>query len=384
MFGLNLIPMKIEQVLFFVFLLAAVGLYWQRDLGRGYTLALIAIIGFSPHFWSVKDNVLSDLLFLMFFYIAALLVQRMPSEPRKHWRWAILIGFVLYLAIGTRMAGVALIAGLLLHDLVRYRTVTRTTMIALSTCAGLMFLQSLFLGSGFNSYAVQVHPSVHTVAAHLFSYPRTLAGFWVASSHSIFSFLVLGIVCVFTLIGLRNRGTRDITAVEAFLVPYTGIVLLWPFSPGIRLALPFIPWMVFLALSGLRTLTAKLAPHHVATAGCAFVLLIAIPYTNAYRHADFGPIRQSAGLPDFNKLCKAVREQTASDDVIVYFRARALTLYTGRPASSYNFQGTDEDFWNYAQSIHATYLITTNAFDEDHGFLAQFAEKILFNSRSEI
>ncbi len=52
-----------------------------------------------------------------------------------------------------------------------------------------------------------------------------------------------------------------------------------------------------------------------------------------------------------------------------------LSLYTGRTASAYNFQTTEDDFWNYARGIHATYLITTNAFNEDHGFLTQFAEK---------
>jgi hypothetical protein len=153
------------------------------------------------------------------------------------------------------------------------------------------------------------------------------------------------------------------------------MVLLWPFSPGIRLVFPFIPWMVFLALSGLRTLTAQLAPRSLATAVCAFLLLIAVPYTNSYRHADFGPIRQSEGLPEFNELCRTVREQTTPNDVVIYFRARALALYTDRTASAYNLQGTDQDFWDYARTINATYLITTTAFDEDHGFLARSAAK---------
>jgi 4-amino-4-deoxy-L-arabinose transferase-like glycosyltransferase len=185
LFGMNLLAMKIEQVIFFVLVLAVVSLYWRRDLGPECTLALVAILGFSPHFWAAKDNVLSDLLFLLFFYVAVFLVQRVPRCEGDEWRCAILIGFVVYLAIGTRTVGVALIAGLLLHDLVKYRTVTRITVIALSTCASLIFLQSCFLSSGFSGYAGQAHPTVHTVAAHLFSYPRTLAGpipeHWLAS-----------------------------------------------------------------------------------------------------------------------------------------------------------------------------------------------------------
>jgi hypothetical protein len=35
--GLNLIPMKFEQVTFFVLALAVICLYWRRDIGRKYT-----------------------------------------------------------------------------------------------------------------------------------------------------------------------------------------------------------------------------------------------------------------------------------------------------------------------------------------------------------
>jgi predicted nuclease of predicted toxin-antitoxin system len=89
---------------------------------------------------------------------------------------------------------------------------------------------------------------------------------------------------------------------------------------------------------------------------------------------DFGSIRQNTGLPEFNQLCQAVRERTTPQDVLTYFRARALALYASRTASAYNYQGTDEELWQYARNVHATYMITTNAFDEDHGFLARYAE----------
>ncbi len=83
-------------------------------------------------------------------------------------------------------------------------------------------------------------------------------------------------------------------------MPYAAIVILWPFSPGIRLVFPVIPWIVFLALTGLRGVTEKFAPRHVSAAVCAFVLLISGPFVTAYRHMDFGLIRQSTGLPEFN------------------------------------------------------------------------------------
>ncbi len=372
LFGLNLIPMKLEQVVFFVLTLAAVYAFWLRDLGERYALALVAILGFSPVFWDAKDNVLSDLPFLLFFYVVALLVRWTPRNQPGWWRWAILIGLALYLAIGTRTAGIALIPGLMLYDLLKSHAITRLTLIALLVCAVLLMFQSRFVGSGVSSYHVHLQPTLQTVGTNLISYPRALAGFWVASTRNAFSFFVLGIVAVLTLAGLFFQSKRGLTIVEALVAPYMAMVILWPFSPGTRLVFPLLPWIVFLALSGLRGLAAKFAPRYSAAALCGLLLLISVPYVAAYRKADFGPIRQSNGLPEFNQLCQTVRERTASDDVLIYYRARALSLYTGRTASAYNYRGTELELRQYARNVHATYLITTNAFDADHGFLERY------------
>jgi hypothetical protein len=152
------------------------------------------------------------------------------------------------------------------------------------------------------------------------------------------------------------------------------LMILWPFGAGIRYALPVIPWMAFLALSGLRELSARFCPRYPAGAAWAFLLLLAVPVIQAYRATDFGPIRQSTGLPEFNALCDEVRRTTKPEDIFIYYRARALSLYAGRPASSYNQHGTQAEFREYARSIHAKYLITTDAFNEDGRFLTQYVE----------
>jgi hypothetical protein len=177
------------------------------------------------------------------------------------------------------------------------------------------------------------------------------------------------------LLGLWSRYKHGLRIVEVLLIPYGAMAVLWPFSPGIRLVFPFVPWIVFLALTGLRDILEKAAPQHSPTALCSFLLLIAVPYIQAYRHADFRTIPESTGMPEFNELCQAVRDRTTPDDVLIYYRARALALYTGRTASAYNFHGTEEELWEYARRIHATYLITTDAFNEDQGFLFSCAQR---------
>jgi hypothetical protein len=380
-FGLNLVPMKLEQVAFFLLTFATVYMFWQRDLGSECALAMLAILGFSPVFWTAKDMVLSDLPFLFFFYAAAVLVERAPRQSPGWWRSAVLIGVVLYLAFGTRSAGISLLAGLPLYDVLKHRKITRLTIVALMVCAGLIALQRYFVGSGVGGYVgQQIRPTAQTVATNFLAYARVLASFWVAATRSAFSFFVLVTATVLVAAGLYFRFTLDrfkqgITIVEAFLVPYLAVILLWPFAAGVRIVFPLIPWMVFLALYGIRGLTANLAPRYSAAATCGLLLMIAVPYTLAYRTMDFGPIRQDSGLAQFNQLCQAVLEDTQADDVLIYFRARALSLYTQRQASTYNYHGTEQELELYTHKIHATHLVTTNAFNDDVGFLTRYIER---------
>lgn len=373
LYGANLMPMKFEQVVFFVLALAVVYLFWKPDLGEAYSAALIAILGFSPIFWAAKDNVLSDLPFLLLFYVAALLVRWSANNRVRERTSAVLIGLSLYIAIGTRTAGVALICGFVLYELLKSRTLKRAA-IALTVSAGLLLIQSWFVGSGLRSYGVNAHPTLLSIGTNLISYPRSLAGFWVASTRNGFSFILLSEIALLTLAGTYFRYKRGLTIVEAFLAPYIVMMVLWPFSPGIRLAFPLVPWIVFLALYGLRNLAIRFVPRYSMAALCGLLFLISIPYALAYHKMNFGPIRESTGLPEFNSLCAAVRDRTRQDDVLIYFRARALSLYTGKKASSYDRNGTEQELQDWLGSIHANYLITTDAFDEDHGFLSPYVE----------
>jgi 4-amino-4-deoxy-L-arabinose transferase-like glycosyltransferase len=372
LYGLNLIAMKLEQVVFFVLALTAVYLFFKHDLGPEYSLALVAILGFNPIFWAAKDNVLSDLLFLLFLYTAALLVRFRPPRKSGDRLWAGLIGIALYFAIGTRSAGVALVVGLVFFDLFKSHAITRLAVV-LSVLSGLLLVQSHFLGLGFHNYDGHLHPAWHSVR-NFISYPRALAGFWVASTKNGFSFVLLGIVALLSVAGAYFQYKRGVTIIEAFLAPYIVMLLVLPLVPGIRLAFPLVPWIVFLALYGLRNLAMHFVPRYSTAALCALLLLISIPYALAYHKMDFGPIRESTGLPEFNSLCEAVRERTAPADVLIYYRARALALYTGREASSYNHNGTEQELEHWASSIHANYLITTDAFDEDQGLLSRYVE----------
>jgi len=371
--GLNLIPMKLEQVAFLLLSLIAIYAYWKRDLGSGYTLTLIAILGLAPAFWIAKDNVLSDILFLFFFYLTALLVQSRRRDTAAWWRWAVLIGFVIYLAIGTRVVGISLAAGLVLFDVVRLRSISRSTVVSIAVCGSLVSLQRYVTSISLSGYRHE-HPTFHSFASNIAIYTRATASFWTGSMHNLFAYAMLALLVALVVKGIFARQNRRFTFVEAALIPYLTIIVM-PVDPGgIRMIFPVVPWIGYLALSGFKTVVEKSAPRYSPRASWALILLFAISFGQFYRKQSFGPIRETAGLPEFNQLCQAVRENTAEHDPILYIRARALSLYTGRPASAPNYRGSQAELWQWAAHTHSKYLLTTNAFDDDRGFLAGFVE----------
>jgi hypothetical protein len=373
----DVIPMKLEQVLFLVLTLIVVYALWSRELGREYSLALVAILGFAPAFWIAKDEVLSDIPFLFFFYLAVALVDRLRGEQgklsRSAWSRAILIGFIIYLAMGTRTVGIALLAGLVLYDLLRCRRVTQYTAVSVAVCAGCLITQRYILGVGGGGYPYQA-PTLLTIAGNLAEYTRALGAFWVGSVRGGFAYSALALFASFTLVGFFLQWKRGLTFLEAALIPYLIIVVLWPFPAGVRIVFPLVPWFGYLAVSGCKSVAEKIIPRYSPPAAGAFVLIIALCYAQFYRKADFGPIHQTAGLPAFNQLCQAVRDSTTAQDPIIYRRARALSLYTGRPASIANHLGSQAELWQWAATIGAKYLVTTNAFNDDEGFLIRFVE----------
>jgi hypothetical protein len=374
-FGLSLFPMKVEQVFFIVLMLATVFVMWHHELGTGYSLALVAILGFSLNFWTVKDSILSDLPFLFFFYVAVLLLRWKPQSQKQRWAWSVFLGLTLYLAIGTRTAGLTLVPGVLLYQWLRTRRINRFTWIALVLCAAALIAQNWVVGTVPGGYLEQLHSTTpKTILFNVLRYSRALAGSWVGWVRNPFSYFLLAVIGVLTLVGFRSQRRNGVAAIECLLVPYLILMVLWPFGAGIRYALPFVPWITFLALSGLHELSSRFKLRYPAAAPCGFLLLLAIPASQAYHASDFGTIRENTGLPEFNDLCKTVRNTTGPEDIFIYYRARALTLYTNRRASTYNLHGTQAELWEYSRKIHATYLITTNAFHEDSGFLARYVD----------
>ena len=105
---------------------------------------------------------------------------------------------------------------------------------------------------------------------------------------------------------------------------------------------------------------------------------------------DFGPFPTGVQTRPATELFEFVRTHTRPDEVCLFFKPRALALYTGRRASAYPL-GTDErEFWQYAESIGAKVMIVREGAADRIGedqtsemrapFAARDVEEVFHNS----
>ena len=377
-FGLNLTAMKVEGVLLFLLILLLVYNFFRDKLPFPYALALVVLLGLNPFFWDEKDTVLSDEPFLLFFYLAVNLAYYSRREGSTWWRWAALTGLGLYLCYGTRTIGIMLLPGLALYDLVRWRKLTRFTLVVGATCAALILAQWLLIGAGESSYRDEFHPTVSAFLSNIDRYLKDLILPWYLEPLTFYTAAVYGLIALLALVGAYLRFRKGWTVHEYLLVFYLIFVVVWPKNQGIRLLFPLVPLYLYYMLLGLLTVTQRWNPRLPAAALGALLLLVGVDYANDYRKADFGAIQETNGQQSFNELCRFVRTSTSKKDVFLIWRARSFALFTDRRASVYYLTGSLNDnaaLWHYLAKIHADYIVTSDIFPSDRQLLDPFLQR---------
>src|SRR5258708_5979967 len=132
-FGLNLTAMKIEVILLFLAALLAVALTFRDELSTKQVLALVAMIGFSPYFWNYKENIVSEVPFLLFAYLSLFLIHRTYEQGgSRTYSNAALAGLAMWAAYGTRRVGICLGGALWWRSALRLRKVSPSSILTTS------------------------------------------------------------------------------------------------------------------------------------------------------------------------------------------------------------------------------------------------------------
>ena len=357
-FGLNLTAMKIEIILIFLVSLFMVFWTFRNELHFQYLVAMIAVIGFNPYFWYFKDNVLSDIPFLLWVYLSLFFIHQ-ASQSSKSQRaqllYAILIGLFICISYGTRSIGLVLIPCLLIYDIIRSKRPTQLAIIATLLFVFLMVLQTIFLHSD-SSYFDQFAINPKVIFRNLFLYAKSLSALWDNGYSEVLRGALFVTVCALAITGYLARIKDRITIFEIFLLLYVVPVIVWP-SQGARSLIPVIPLYIFYALVGIKRTNF---PRHKEIERSVFITLVVVifvSYMGKYTTIDYGPIQDGIAKKETIELFDYIKEETNEKDVFIFAKPRVLSLFTGRRASVYHHTQDPKDLWDYFYEINATYII---------------------------
>ncbi len=371
-FGLDYDVFKnLEVAAFCTFLLAFFALVRQRA-GWIAATAVTLLIALSSAFNGATDSVLSDLPYLCFVGLSLWYMDRLRLTGRllTDRRTLIVLGLLLAFTRNVRREGFVLIVALVaLHFAVLAGTAVRdhalrdvnwrNVALPYVTFAGAIVGFQLLLpgafvpdlpGTGLAHVSTRITFYREVLAEHI---GLKDPGVEMQLFHSSFAadfalrlFLLLAVVGAAAR--LLHRFEED-AHIAAFLAAATFVTMVSPFQES-RYFFTITPFLAYFAYQAMPTLAALVmgrpkwllglaaVPSVVGMAGlvslCWADVANAIEYHRHYNYTVNGPEH-----PEAKHMFAAVKEVTRGDDVILFARARAMTLYTDRNA----IQGSNLD-----------------------------------------
>jgi len=365
-FGVNLSAMKVENILFLVVSLIICFLLFRYNLTFSYACVAIALIGFNPRFWDIKDNVLSEFFYLALLSLALYVIRRIrqfPGTPRLYMCAGLSI--LIYLTYITRNTGLLIVASMLFIDFSKSKRVTRLSAIVAAGVFALSVGQRALIAGAEQGYLDQLRltrPTALTILHNIYEYIWSLSTFWgLPDEKHTLLLIIFAVFTSFSMYGYFLKIKRDAAECEVYVPLHVGIVVLWPVFAGFRLLIPVFPFYVFygvLGISEAMKLCQRKRPYVPALA----LVVVAAAYVYMYRQMDFGPIRDGIEKRETQEFFRYVRDNTPANAIFICSRPRALALFTQRAAAVTPILGSDqaeEDAWKFLGTIHASYLVNS-------------------------
>jgi hypothetical protein len=368
LFGLNLTAMKIEIILIFLLFLFMFFLVFRNEIPFQYLVTIIAVIGFNPFFWNFKDNILSDIPFMLFIYTSFFFINQAYKSSKLHRPnlvYGTLVGFFICLSYGTRTIGAVLVPCLFLSDIIKFKRPTKVTIIATLIFFLYVVAHKFFSYSDNVYYSIFAKTKFKIFFYNLKMYIRYLIYLWTEGYSWEVQYVLSISTCVLAIIGYISRIKDEINFIEIFFLLYLVIIIIYPYSTqGMRFLFPVIPLYIFYIFLGIR----KIFLQRKRMETLAFILMtvaIIISYARGYATMNFNLIDEGIGKKETIELFDFIKKRTDKKDVFIFEKPRVLSLFTGRKASCYHSPRDNKDLYDYFQEINASYVVAGRVFNRD-------------------
>ncbi|MCI0336966.1 MAG: glycosyltransferase [Acidobacteria bacterium] len=384
LWGLNLTAMKIEVILIFLLSLFVIYLAFRDELQWRYLLTLVAFVGLNPQFWLYKDNITADMPFLLFTYLSFYLIHqayRTEHTVASQVVYAVSISVSLYLAYGTRSIGLLLIPCLLVYHLIKSKRAVLFGLFIILPTAVFIYLQTR-TSHGISAYADHLQFNLMKVALYrlltLFEY---LSGYWTHGSSKVFPLALAAVLTGLAVIGYLARiGKKQVTCFELYVLFYFTSFMVLPVTLEVRYLIPIIPLYLFFAFQGIQTISRLTASRRQQAERLVFagvLITVMVSYTGQFATMDYRPIQTGIGKPETQQLFETVKREVGENEVVIFRKPRALTLFTGRASATWHYPRDDAELFDFFRHVNASYLIVGPPDLEpyDQTFIRNFVER---------
>lgn len=379
-FGLNLLAYKVVAVLCFTGFLLMLWPVFRPHLPPQVIFFITVLIAFNPGFYLFKEYILSELTFVFFLFVCFYFMHKSlyARKLKASWIFYGLVGLGLFLAIGTRSAGMVLIPAWVGAAILRKEKQPNWLVLlgfSLLIFLGLYFLQSLYMNSQGESYLDQFRKmyTPDMISTNLVSYFNEAKLLWAEGANRNFKLILLSLLLLLSAVGLGIRLIkRQIGVFELFLLGTLFLTMIWPWYQAFRMLTPIIPLLFFYAFYAVNA-GFNWRPNVAFSISGVLFLLWLVPYFKSYWHleakmpADF--LRK-----DTKEMFAFIRE-TPPQARVMFVKPRVLALYTGHQAMVSYCPENPETFLDFLKTHQLDYLvIPKKEFDVEVGCLKKWVK----------
>lgn len=323
----------------------------RRSLGGETALLVFLFMLFAPWFFVFKQNILSDVPFTFLATGGLWAFLHYDQGHSRRGAWLALFLVFMATALLVRSAGVALLGAALLY-LVFKRRAWGLALLTAGVGGAVFFAQKLMAAST-GGYFLLFHDPVFyftrlggMLPAKLakvlgFYFPLFRGGHWLLAG--LEAACALALICLAAWGWLKLRRRQDgWDVIDAFVLLYMVMILLWPFNEGPRFYAPVAGLLLIYFLQGLLNFfETSWRPKRLAPKALLNWLLVAGLALNLFNTAVLLDYSGDAYLrPADKQLYAWMKQNLRPKDHYLYVNPRVLALFSGRLGDKYYWSET--------------------------------------------
>jgi len=340
--GVHALALKIPGLFFFTGFLICLYLLMETRLTRTESFLIVSLLAFNPTLIEFLDYIISDIPFLFSVFLVLLLITKLDQE-QMIWKQVVL-GTTIFFSFFIRTTGIILLASFLAYQtflFFRERTKRRTIALYTATVGAtfilLWIISALIFPNGQGAYFLQLAGfTFETLSNNTGNYFFLFVQFFDVNTSTTWIYIYYFLV-VFFLVGAWVRRSTD-QILLIFFALYFVVMIVWPEWQGIRFIFPLIPIFIYFAFQGMKTTTVKIPKRYYKTSkGVIYFFLVALAglFLSNISNRAYSNLKDDRRIngpfdPFSTDMFSYIKEEIPPDSVVVFFKPRAMRLFTDR------------------------------------------------------